>query len=544
LLSVANSGSYHAVVTSNGCTINTDTIQVTVRPLPIVAIAPTGPTIICSGFNTNVKASGDLNLTYQWLRNNATISTAIDSNLIVNASGIYRVIATNQNGCLDTSNAVNITVLNYPAAIATASTNTNFCIGDSVKLGANTGTDLSYQWFKNGSLIAGAIDSFYYAKLDGNYTVSVTLSNLCSTLSNAINITTNPLPISTISSLNGVDFCSGDTLELQGNIATNVTYQWYLNNNLLPAETNRKIKATQQGNYMLRVRDINVCDKFSDNFPIQFYNAPYSQELICAISVDSLTGKNVVVFEKTAGVRTEKFNIYREGSITGQYDLIGTLNYNQMSTYVDNTANPLSQSYRYKIAVIDSCGFESAKSPLHRTIHLSSNIGVNGEINLAWAPYEGVNYLTHRILRSLNGAPFQTIASVSGATFSYTDLMAPAGPKYYRIEIDVPGGCSPTAMVQGYARILSNPVAIASNGVTNENYQASLINLYPNPTNGIVNVEGIINNNEVEVEIYDGIGKLLKIVKLNNDGPIDMSAFTPGVYTFKIEDRVQRIVKM
>ena len=544
ILSVANSGSYHAVVTSNGCTINTDTIQVTVRPLPIVAIAPTGPTIICSGFNTSLKASGDLNLNYQWIKDNSTISSAIDSNLIVNASGSYRVIATNQNGCLDTSNAVNITVLNYPAAIATASSNTNFCIGDSVKISANTGTDLSYQWFKNGSLIAGAIDSFYYAKLDGNYTVSVTLSNLCSTLSNAINITTNPLPISIISSLNGVDFCSGDTLELQGNVASNVTYQWYLNNNLLPTETNRKIKATQQGNYMLRVRDINACDKFSDNFPIQFYNAPYSQELICAISVDSLTGKNVVVFEKTAGVRTEKFNIYREGSITGQYDLIGTLNYNQMSTYVDNTANPLSQSYRYKIAVIDSCGFESAKSPLHRTIHLSSNIGVNGEINLAWAPYEGVNYLTHRILRSLNGAPFQTIASVSGATFSYTDLMAPAGPKYYRIEIDVPGGCNPTAMVQGYTRILSNPVAIASNGVTNENYQASLINLYPNPTNGIVYVEGIINNNEVEVEIYDGIGKLLKIVKLNNDSTIDMSAFTPGVYSFKIENRVQRIVKM
>jgi hypothetical protein len=122
--------------------------------------------------------------------------------------------------------------------------------------------------------------------------------------------------------------------------------------------------------------------------------------------------------------------------------------------------------------------------------------------------------------------------------------MPPVGPKYYRIEIDVPGGCSPTAMVQGYARILSNPGAIASNGVTNENYQASLINLYPNPTNGIVYVEGIINNNEVEVEIYDGIGKLLKIVKLNNDGPIDMSTFTPGVYTFKIEDKVQRIVKM
>jgi sugar lactone lactonase YvrE len=543
-INVSNAGNYHAVVSANGCTINTDTVLITVQPLPVVSISPTGPTTICSGFNTGVKASGDQNLTYQWIKDNALISAAIDSNLIINATGNYRVIATNQNGCIDTSNAINITVLNYPAATVTASANTNFCIGDSVKLNANIGQNLSYQWFKNSTIITGATDSFYYAKLDGAYTVSVTLSNLCSTLSNAINITTNPLPISNITSLSGVDFCSGDTLELLGNIATNVTYQWYLNNNLLPAETNRKIKATQQGNYMLRVRDLNSCDKFSDNFPIQFYNAPYSQEVICAISVDSLTGKNVVVWEKTAGVRTEKFNIYREGAITGQYDLIGTLNYNQMSTFIDNTANPLSQSYRYKMAVIDSCGFESAKSPLHRTIHLSSNIGVNGEINLAWAPYEGVNYLTHRILRSINGAPFQTIASVSGATFSYTDLMPPAGPKYYRIEIDVPGGCSPTAMVQGYARILSNPVAISSNGVTNENYQASLINLYPNPTNGIVYVEGIINNNEVEVEIYDGIGKLLKIVKLNNDGPIDMSTFTPGVYTFKIEDRVQRIVKM
>ncbi len=47
------------------------------------------------------------------------------------------------------------------------------CSGDTKILSANTGTGLSYQWFKNGSIIPGATNSSYPATTGGKYKVSV-----------------------------------------------------------------------------------------------------------------------------------------------------------------------------------------------------------------------------------------------------------------------------------------------------------------------------------------------------------------------------------
>ena len=100
------------------------------------------------------------------------------------------------------------------------------------------------------------------------------------------------------------------------------------------------------------------------------------------MTVDSLTGKNQVVWNKTPGQRTMEYQIFKETNVAGQYAQIGTVPYLNMSVFTDVNSVPQQQPDRYKIIAVDSCGNPSDTSDLHRTIHLQSNFGSGGEVNL------------------------------------------------------------------------------------------------------------------------------------------------------------------
>ena len=76
------------------------------------------------------------------------------------------------------------------------------------------------------------------------------------------------------------------------------------------------------------------------------------------------------------------------------FQLLGVVPFNDLSQFVDVAANSGVHSYRYKLRTIDSCSNASDFLAYHKTIHLSSNIGLNNVINLAWDDYIGFEYLT------------------------------------------------------------------------------------------------------------------------------------------------------
>ena len=78
-------------------------------------------------------------------------------------------------------------------------------------------------------------------------------------------------------------------------------------------------------------------------------------------------------------------------------------------------------------------------------------------------------------------------------------------------------------------------------GIDDHNLSASMT-VYPNPTNGIVNVQCTINNVQVgtmEYHVFDAYGKLVDVVEMNANGSsaqtvqIDLSGFANGVYFVK-----------
>ncbi len=185
------SGSYRVKVT-NSCGSATATAKVvTINPLPTISISALGTTSFCTGGSVNLTAAGDTGLTYQWRKNNVDIAGATASSYLASTTGSYTVKVTNSFGCNSTSNAIQVTA-NTTVANITANGPTSFCNGDSVKLSANTGANLTYQWTKNSVSINGATAADYTAKVAGTYRVNVTNTYTgCAKTSSSVQVVVN-----------------------------------------------------------------------------------------------------------------------------------------------------------------------------------------------------------------------------------------------------------------------------------------------------------------------------------------------------------------
>jgi len=209
------------------------------------------------------------------------------------------------------------------------------------------------------------------------------------------------------------------------------TYQWS------NGETTQSIDSLAMGSYSVIVTDTSGCNTtLSANVTLAPAPATSMFPEICFIGVDFVTGKNKIYINPMADTLSSRFIIYKESS-ANIFSLIDTLNYNTLE-YLDVSSNPMSQSYRYKISVLDTCGNESAKSNFHKTIHLTLSLGLNGEINLLWNNYEGYQPSDYLIFRSINNGTMNQIGTLPGTNLTYTDLTPPAGILNYQVRALAP----------------------------------------------------------------------------------------------------------
>ena len=231
------------------------------------------------------------------------------------------------------------------------------------------------------------------------------------------------------------------------------------------------------GNYTQILQNINGCDS-TVNLLLSYFQISPIQD-VCIISNDVLTGKNKVVWEKEQTTVISSYNMYRENTQSGSFDLIGTTNYADSSWFLDLTANPNQQAYRYHIKYVDTCGNESLPGLTHKTMHLTINQGIGTTWNLIWTPYEGINYPSYNIYRGTNISNMTLLTTVPSNLTSYTDANAPGGLIYYQIEIQSPNTCNPTKLHYNNSR--SNISSNDPNVSLEENYSLGL-KVYPNPT--------------------------------------------------------------
>ena len=230
ILSDANETSYSATTTGsysvliidiNGCTANSNTLNVTVNPVPNPIIS--GITSICEGDSSVLSINPSVGSIYQWRANGININGATNYNYVLTTPELYSVNVTNSFGCSATSPSVSITVNPLPTTSVIASNTTSFCQGGSTMLSSSNNIVITYQWFKNGIQINGANSSNYNASTSGNYSLYIINNNGCSNFSsNSISVTVLPLPTLTISG--DTSICLGETTTLTAASNGNITW--------------------------------------------------------------------------------------------------------------------------------------------------------------------------------------------------------------------------------------------------------------------------------------------------------------------------------
>jgi hypothetical protein len=320
-------------------------------------------------------------------------------------------------------------------------------------------------------------------------------------------------------------FCNGHSVALDAGSGF-ISYHWSTGSSL------EAITVFSTGAYGVVVLDSNQC-LYRDTINVVEHGTTFNQEL-CIVTVDSTTGKNLLVWDKTPNSNVDSFRIYRESSVAGVYQQIGQQPFAAFSTYVDVASNPAQQSNKYVITAINSCG-ESSYSQEHQTIHLTSNLGVGGVVNLIWNAYAGFSYSSFNIYRGSSISNLQLISTVSSGNFSYTDLTPPAPPVYYAVEVVNSNGCAPTR-TSNYNSSLSNVINITQTGINDVSVREYAVSYYADEIHF-----SQIANSPVDITLYDMSGRV--VMKQNNwlGSSLVVDAIASGVYVVAIQNNTMSV---
>ncbi|KAF0198906.1 MAG: hypothetical protein FD166_897 [Bacteroidetes bacterium] len=273
----------------------------------------------------------------------------------------------------------------------------------------------------------------------------------------------------------------------------------------------------------------------------------YPETPVCMVTVDSLTNQNVIIWEKPVSDLIADFLVYKETDEANVYEVIDTVSYEEAPIVSDFGSNPAMRPYRYKIGFRDSENRVFPAGDYHQTIHLTINQGVNGNWNLIWTPYTGIDYTSYKIMRKSGDGAFEQIATVSASFSSFTDFDAPAGDIAYMVKIVNPEGCSTGLRNAVYTDINSNQAS--ANLVSVGGIGKTDFSIYPVPANDQINIQfGDNIKGNIKLTITDVTGRVIyseeySDVRQGQVKTVDSSDLNEGLYLLNVISSGNRITK-
>ncbi len=243
-ITVTEEGIYSVTVTNNFGCAETDEVEVTIDPSPVVAL---GEDVgLCNGETLILDAT---NPSSNYLWNTGATSATID----VTDEGTYSVLVTNIAGCTATD-MINVEL--NPTPYVDLGADVAVCEGETVILNATT-ADCTYLWSTGENTATISITE------DGPYSVEVTNIYGCS-FSDIINVDVVPIPLVELGA--DISFCDGGSVVFD---ATNpdCNYLWST------GETTSTIIVSDAGIYSVIVSNILGCSQI-DEVEVGIYASP------------------------------------------------------------------------------------------------------------------------------------------------------------------------------------------------------------------------------------------------------------------------------
>lgn len=410
-------------------------------------ILPRSGTTFCTGQSVLLETIEGNGYTYQWYRNNNVIPGATSSSYTATLSGNYTVSIT-----LGTNNAVSdpvtVTVNSAPTATITPAGSTSICNGNSVTLNANTGSGLSYQWYKNDTLIINATSATYNANAGGNYTVQV--SNGCSATSQAVSVITGPGPDATVTPNGATTFCQGGNVTLSA--PAGLSYNWSNGANT------QSISVNQSGTYTVTVSNGNNCTAVSSNTVVTVNSVPPTNvtangpTTFCSGSSVTLSAPAGLNYQWNTGAQTASINVTQSGS----YNVTVT-NAVNCSASSANTVINVNQSPSAGITTSGATSFCPGGSV---------NLTASGGTQYQWNNGSSTNSISTQ----QSGTYTVTVSNAAGCTATASRVITVFSAPSANVTSD-----KPTTICPGDTVILSAEAGLSyvwSNGATDQSIAA------------------------------------------------------------------------
>lgn len=553
----ATDGTYTVVLSaSNACGTSTSSQTITVISLPQASFTATN-TSGCAPLSVQFTSTSSANSnTFNWNFPGGTPSSSNEQNPVVsyNTPGNYSVTLTvgNAAGTATATQTNYVQVSNLPNAAFSSNVNNNLAIFTNASSGST-----SYNWNFGDGTNANDTNPTHIYLADGVYTVVLTATNACgtNTFTQTVSITTPPTAAFSASATNG---CAPFTVQFSNQSSANAqNYAWTFPGGS-PASSNEQNPITTwtaPGTYTVTLTVSNGAGSSSTSTIINVGSQPTSSftYVLNAYTVtltNTSTNANTYSWDFGDGSKSTAANPSHTYAGSGDYLITlvatndcGSVSYVQtvsiagippvaafgagetsgcvplIVTFNDQSAgNPTSWNWSFQ------GGNPSTSNQQNPTV--SYSVPGSYGVSLVVANAFGSNSITQAnfiVAQGLPAAAFtfgtnQGTVTFNNASFNASSYFWDFGdgntstqqnPTHvytatgtYTVTLNAINACGNSALTQSVAVVVTG---------TNTPEWLNVFHVYPNPNNGVFNVEMQGNaSDEVEFTLYNTLGQLVK----------------------------------
>jgi hypothetical protein len=424
----ANNGTYTVTVTNQYSCTASASVNVTVNPNPSVSATSNAP--FCSATqNLNLISNSATATLYAWTGPGGYSSSAANpsiTNAPNTASGTYKVVATDVNGCKDSATTP-VTIYALPNVSITVIGSTNICTGQTSSDLQGTGA-LSYLWSTSETTSLITITS------SGSYQVTGTDGNGC--MNNQVQVITQSAPPAqpVVTPSGTIELCTdGITVTPVTLTCTNYSTGLLWSTN----QTTQSISVDYEDNFSVSFSDANGC--FSTSNPVLTVIDNILPAISCPADISQCNP--VVTWTNTA---TDNCGVVSTNCTPASGSTFSTGTTAVNCTATDGNGNVASCSFNVTVSTPSTAATSATSNAgngqvcLGGSVTLTANGGSLGTGG-SWVWYEG--------------GCASGVSIGSGASITIT----PASNGTHQYFVRAEGACAPTSCQGVTVNVISAP---------------------------------------------------------------------------------------
>ncbi|XZF12450.1 M43 family zinc metalloprotease [Chitinophagaceae bacterium MMS25-I14] len=527
---------------TTGCTAdsafsNTITVQRSTPVTPSVSVTATGNPA-CAGQLITFTATPVNGGTpgYQWYVNGTAVPGATNatysSSSFTNGNTVY-VVMTPAGVCVSpataTSNTITVVISGnlVPSVSITAAGNPG-CSGQPISFTAtptNGGTAPAYQWYVNGTQVTGATNSTYNSTtLNSGDLVTVTMvsNSPCATTTNPVTSNTITISFTTLTAAVSIaqtggtnPICAGKPATFTAtpiNPGTSPVYGWFINGTQVAGATSSTFTSTTLNN-----GDI-VTSTLTSNNPCVTNPTVTSNSIAMAVNpIDTPTITVTITKGSNPGCQDSIIEFTATSALTGVNP--------GYAFFVNGTQ--VSSTATFSSVTLATGDVVTARVVIYTPGCRTSDTVYSAPITITRNPSPAtpvISLIGNMLVANATSVQWYGPGGIISGATSQNYHPTQAG-SYYCVGVN--GGC-----MSGPSNVLLISM------LTVNSYNLNNVQIYPNPTTGMLNLDWGTKNVNVSVDVYSSLGQGLLHDEVRNasNKVMNLNTLANGVYFVVIRD--------